>query len=191
MLAENTLESVQKAMDLDVDGIEIDIFKCKSGELVVFHDKNLNRLTDSNGLIESLDLDSIRKIRIFNQYKIPTLNEVLDLIDGKVFLNIELKGTETALLTNQIIKNYLEMGNWTKEKFIISSFNWKELENFFYKNNKDVPIAILTDADPLDALPIAKKLNAKAINPIYKSLNSKNVKKIHEAGYQDLSIHCK
>ena len=39
-------------------------------------------------------------------------------------------------------------------------------------------------ADPLDALPIAEKLNAKAINPSYKSLNPKNVKKIHKAGYK-------
>jgi glycerophosphoryl diester phosphodiesterase len=182
-IVENTLESIEKALELSVDGIEIDIFKCKSGELVVFHDKTLNRLTDAEGLIESLDIDSIRKIKILKKYKIPTLNEVLDLIDGKVFLNIELKGSETALLTNQIIKNYLDKGNWTIEKFIISSFNWKELENF-YKINKKVPIAILTDADPLDALPVARKLKAKAINPSYKSLNSKNVKKIHEAGYK-------
>ena len=54
----------------------------------------------------------------------------------------------------------------------------------FYKNNKQVPIAVLTDADPLDALPVARKLKAKAINPSYKSLNFKNVKKIHEAGYK-------
>ena len=42
----------------------------------------------------------------------------------------------------------------------------------------------MTDADPLDALPIAEKLNAEAINPSYKSLNAKNVKKIHKAGYK-------
>ena len=89
-VVENTLESIEKAIALGVDGIEVDIFKCKSGELVVFHDKTLNRLTDAEGLIESLDLDSIRKIRILDKYKIPTLREVLDLIDGKVFLNIEL-----------------------------------------------------------------------------------------------------
>ena len=182
-IVENTLESIEKAMELGVDGIEIDIFKCKSGELIVFHDKTLNRLTDAKGLIESLDIDSIRKIKILNKFKIPILNEVLDLIDGKVFLNIELKGSETAHPINNIIKIYIEKGNWTSEKFIVSSFNWKELENF-YKYNKQVPIAVLTDADPLDALSIAGKLRAKAINPGYKSLNSKNVKKIHEAGYE-------
>ena len=182
-LVENTLESIEKAIALGVDGIEIDIFKCKSGELVVFHDKTLNRLTDAEGLIESLDLDSIRKIRILDKYKIPTLREVLDLIDGKVFLNIELKGSQTAILTHQLIEDYVKKGGWTEKKFVISSFNWEELKEF-YKNNKVVPIAVLTDADPLDALPIASQVKADAINPSHKSLNSKNVKKIHQAGYK-------
>ena len=65
-IVENTLESIEKALELGVDGIEIDIFKCKSGELVVFHDKTLNRLTDAEGLIESLDINSIKKIKIIN-----------------------------------------------------------------------------------------------------------------------------
>ena len=90
-VAENTLPSVAKAMELGVDGIEIDIFLCKSGELVVFHDKKLDRLTNAQGYIESLEYDSIKRISVLGQYKIPTLDEVLELIDGKVFLNIELE----------------------------------------------------------------------------------------------------
>ena len=89
-IAENTLPSIAKAMELGVDGIEIDIFLCKSGELVVFHDKKLDRLTNNHGYIESLEYDSIKKISVLGGYKIPTIGEVLKLIDGKVFLNIEL-----------------------------------------------------------------------------------------------------
>ena len=40
-VTENTLESIQKALDLNVDGIEIDVQRCASGEIVVFHDKKL------------------------------------------------------------------------------------------------------------------------------------------------------
>ena len=69
----------------------------------------------------------------------------MDLIDGKVFLNIELKGSQTAILTHQLIEDYVKKGGWTEKKFIISSFNWEELKEF-YKNNKVVPIAVLTDA---------------------------------------------
>jgi glycerophosphoryl diester phosphodiesterase len=182
-IVENTLESIEKAMELGVDGIEIDVFKCKSGELVVFHDKSMQRLTGISGYIEAMNLDSIRKIKVLNNYKIPTLNEVLDLIDGKVFLNIELKGSQTAKLTHQMIELYIKEDNWTAEKFIISSFDWSELSDF-YELNKEVPIAILTDADPLDALPMAGQIKAVAINPNFKSLNPENIKIIQQSGYK-------
>ena len=128
-LAENTLPSIAKAIELGVDGIEIDIFKCASGELVVFHDQTLEKLTNSKGYIEQLTLDSIRKIDVLNGFTIPTLEEVLDLINGRVFLNIELKGTQTALLTNEIILSYFERKEWDLSKILISSFNWEASRN--------------------------------------------------------------
>ena len=180
-LAENTLPSIAKAIELGVDGIEIDIFKCASGELVVFHDQTLEKLTNSKGYIEQLTLDSIRKIDVLNGFTIPTLEEVLDLINGRVFLNIELKGTQTELLTNEIILSYFERKEWDLSKILISSFNWEELE-IFYSVNSEVSIAILTEDDPLDAIPIAKQLNAVAINPEYVSLNTGNIDKIKKEG---------
>ena len=182
-IAENTLPSIAKAIELGVDGIEIDIFVCKSGELVVFHDKKLDRLTNSHGYIESLEFDSIRKISVLGKHKIPTLSEVFELIDGKVFLNIELKGSGTAEPTHKLLTPLLKQKKWKPDQFIVSSFNWDELE-IFYGLNKKVPIAILTGSDPLDAIPIAKKLNALAINPSFRALNIKNVKKIQEEGYK-------
>ena len=50
--------------------------------------------------------------------------------------------------------------------------------------NTEVPIAVLTEDDPLDAIPVAKTLNAVAINPNFKSLNKENVAKIKEASLQ-------
>ncbi len=182
-VAENTIPSIKKAMELGVDGIEIDVFKCKTGELVVFHDEKLDRLTNASGLIESLELDSIKKITVLDQYRIPTLEDVLILIDGQVKLNIELKGQGTASPTNDIINQYINKGGWTNDKFIISSFKWDELEKF-RSINKTVSIAILTEFDPIEAIPIAKKLDALAINPNYKSLNEDNINEIHANGFK-------
>ena len=91
-LAENTLPSIQKALDLGVDAIEIDVFKCALGELVVYHDATLEKLTDAKGAIMDFSLEELRQVKVLNDYQIPTLNEVLDLIYGRVILNIELKG---------------------------------------------------------------------------------------------------
>ena len=180
-LAENTLPSIAKALELGVDGIEIDVFRCASEELVVFHDQTLEKLTNATGYIEQLDLDSIRNIEVLNGFTIPTLEEVLNLINGRAMLNIELKGSQTAILTDQMLQTFFEKETWSAEKILISSFDLEELK-LFYEVNQKVPIAILTEDDPLDALPIAKELNAVAINPNYKSLNKENLTKIHKKG---------
>jgi glycerophosphoryl diester phosphodiesterase len=179
---ENTLKSIQKAIELGVDGIEIDVFRCASGELVVFHDKSVEKLTDGKGYIEQMSLDSIKELNVLGTEKIPTLKEVLDLINGKVLLNIELKGTSTSFLTHQLLNSYFETTNWSKDKVFISSFDWNELRAF-YQLNKQVRIAVLTDDDPIDAISIAKEIKAFAINPNYKFLNKLNVAKIKSENF--------
>tara|TARA_B100000427_G_scaffold218897_1_gene182924 strand:+ start:686 stop:1399 length:714 start_codon:yes stop_codon:yes gene_type:complete len=180
-VAENTIPSIEKAIELGVDGIEIDIFKCASGELVVFHDVMLDKLTDLTGKIEEKSLDSLKKAKVLGAYQIPTLNEVMNLIDGRLILNIELKGSETAIPTNDLLRDYFKKSSWNPSKIIISSFKWDEL-NLFYNLNKEVPIAVLTDGDPLAALPFAKKVKAYAINPKYSLLTKTNSKIIKDEG---------
>ena len=184
-VAENTIPSIKKAMELGVDGIEIDVFRCKTGELVVFHDEKLDRLTNASGLIESLELDSIKKITVLDQYRIPTLEDVLILIDGQVKLNIELKGQGTASPTNDIINQYINKEGWTNDKFIISSFKWDELEKIRSLNSL-IPIAVLvnTRVNPIEALPFARKVKAIAINPNFKDLNQENIKEIQSNGFK-------
>ncbi len=179
-VAENTLASIQKAMDLGVDGIEIDVFRCATGELVVFHDNTIDDLTNGTGYIEQMTLDSIRQFLVLGKEPIPTLNEVLDLINGKVQLNIELKGTQTARLTSELLTSYFEKTEWQPKDVFISSFDWEELQQF-YEVNKELAIAVLTEDDPLDAIPVAKSLNAFAINPNFENLTQSNADKIHAA----------
>ena len=152
---ENTIESVKKAIELNVDGIEIDVFKSKTGELVVYHDPFLSRLSNSNAFIEQISLDSIKKIKLLGGQSIPTLNEVIEIIPENIFLNIELKGENTAIETNKVIIEYINRSNFTPSSFIVSSFRWDELVEF-RNTNKDVPIAILVDS--LYKIDIAIKL---------------------------------
>lgn len=95
-VAENTIESIKKALEFKVDGIEIDVHKCKSGELVVFHDFTLDRMTNGTGEISQYSLLELKKLKVNDEYEIPTFEEVLNEIDKKCFINIELKGRNTA-----------------------------------------------------------------------------------------------
>ena len=176
---ENTIESVKKAIELNVDGIEIDVFKSKTGELVVYHDPFLSRLSNSNAFIEQISLDSIKKVELIGGFSIPTLKEIVDIIPEKIFLNIELKGKDTANETNIIIINHLNKFNLPISKFIISSFRWDELKKI-RSINKDIPIAILVDSLHKidDAIKLAKQINAVALNPNNKFITRGIVNKI-------------
>lgn len=180
---ENTLESVQKALDLKVDMIEIDVFKVKSGEIVVFHDETLDRLSNAGGRIEDYNIFDLKQVILNGNHRIPMLQDVLKLIDHKVPLNIELKGRGTADRVNFIIEYYVKERGWRLQDFLISSFNWDELRDM-RKLNKDIAIAVLTDGNPMEAIPVAKELGAVAINPAFKSLTEENVEEIKADGFK-------
>ena len=181
-IAENTIASIHKAIELGADGIEIDVFLCKSGEIVLFHDKTLEKLTNGDGNIEDNNLEELRKLKVLNSpYSIPTLEEVLKSIDKDVFLNIELKGRNTAEGSFNLIKKYVERNKIEFNNILFSSFDWEELKDLRALSN-EVKLALITGDDPLLAIDSALQLKAVAINPNYKDLNEHNISKIISKG---------
>jgi len=184
-VAENTYESISKAIQLGVDGIEIDVFKCASGELVLFHDKDLKELTGESGLIENLTIKELEQFLVLGKYKIPTLKDVLTRIEKPLFVNIELKGLNTAQATSKIIADISRSTSWSLEHFIVSSFNWDELE-LFRSIDKNTPVGVIVSKSMSvnEAIEFGKKINAQAIHPNFKLLNDKAVKKIKNNGFK-------
>ena len=182
-IAENTLESINHAILLGVDGIEIDIFKCLSGELVLSHENDLKRLTGKSGQLEKLTLNDLKKFLVVGKYKIPTLTDVLTKIETPLFVNIELKGLNTAQATSKIIADISTSTSWSLEHFIVSSFNWDELELFrSIDKNTSVGVLVSKSMSINEAIEFGKKINAQAIHPNFRLLNDKTVKKIKNNG---------
>ena len=184
-VAENTLESINHAILLGVDGIEIDIFKCLSGELVLSHENDLKRLTGKSAQLEKLTLNELKKILVVGKYEIPTLTDVLRRIRTPLFVNIELKGLNTAQATSKIIVDLSKSTSWRLENFIVSSFYWDELEQF-RSIDKNTPVGVLASKSMSinEAIEFGKKINAQAIHPNFKLLNEKTVKKIKNNGFK-------
>ncbi|WP_396192513.1 glycerophosphodiester phosphodiesterase [Flavobacterium sp.] len=179
---ENTISSIKKALELDVDMIEIDVFVIKSGEVVVFHDDLLDSLTNAKGKIEDYTWEDLKKVVVKGDHKIPLLEDVITTINKKTPLNIELKGSKTAKPVFDILTAFYGKG-WTRADFNISSFLWEELENY-RKLDTTISIGILTEENPIDAITIAQKLKAQSINPWYKTLTSENIELIHKKGFK-------
>lgn len=125
---ENSLAAFAAALELGVDGIELDVRSCKTGEVVVFHDPTLNRLTDGRGFVKHKTLTELKNLRIVTQHadlhqSIPTLAEVIELVGDRAILNIEIK-------TKGLPKDHIEervvdilKGYGIAYKTLISSFN--------------------------------------------------------------------
>ena len=184
-VAENTYESISKAIELNVDGIEIDVFKCASGELVLFHDEDLKKLTGESGLIENLTIKELEQFLVLGKYKIPTLEKVLKKLEEPIFVNIELKGSNTAEATSKIIQYFVKNTSWGLENFIVSSFNWLELEQLRIID-KNIPVGVLVGRSVSinEAIEFGKKINAQAIHPNYALLDDITVKKIKKNGFK-------
>lgn len=183
LVAENTLESIQKALEYKVDGIEIDVHLCKSGELVVIHDETLDRTTSGSGNILDYTLKELQEYTTTEGFQIPTLLQVLELIDAKCILNIELKGENTAAPTVKLLKEYVPDSNWKDDQFILSSFDHSQLYEL-KKLDPKLQIGVLTEKNITEALPEAKKLQAYSIHPPVYSLTKAEIDLAKSGGYK-------
>ncbi|MBF2709761.1 glycerophosphodiester phosphodiesterase [Flavobacterium soyangense] len=180
---ENTLISFEKAIDLNADGIELDVHLSSDGELVVIHDETVDRTTDGKGAVNNLSLKELKAFRIDNFQEIPMLTEVFDLVHQRCFINIELKGIGTAKPVNSLINHYILDKKWEINDFLISSFDWNMLEEFHLLNPK-IRIGVLTDESIEEALAFAKKIKAFSIHPDYVLLSKENVALMQEKGFE-------
>ncbi len=95
---ENTLLAFQKALEIGVDEIELDLYLTKDDHLIIMHDSTVDRTTDGTGAISELTLAEIKALDaggVFGEQfwgeRVPTWEEALELVQGKVGLNVHLK----------------------------------------------------------------------------------------------------
>lgn len=132
---ENSLRAFQAAVDKGY-WIENDIHLTKDGHVVVFHDDTLDRMCGVSGKIEEMTLVELKKFRLAGtDQQIPTLQECLDLVDGRVPLLIEFKcPTSNAAplceAANRILEEY-------HGKYFIQSF-YPPVLGWYRKHRKDI-----------------------------------------------------
>jgi glycerophosphoryl diester phosphodiesterase len=132
---ENTISAFEKALQIGVDGIEFDVRLCKDGEVVVFHDPQVDRLTDGKGWVKNLSLNELKKLKItINSNNVletvPTLKEVFNLVKDKIYMDIEIKAeTFRNIGIEQKVVNLVKEFN-LRENIIVSSFSPVVLRRF-------------------------------------------------------------
>lgn len=174
---ENTIISFQKALEFKVDGIELDVHLSLDNKIMVIHDETIDRTTSGTGFVNQF---SALELKVFG---IPTLIEVLELTNQKCFINIELKGIKTSKPVVDLITHYVFEKKWNYYTFLVSSFDWKMLEEVYLLNPK-IRIGVLTEESVSTALAFAKKVKAYSIHPDYRMLTKENVALVQENGFE-------
>lgn len=181
---ENTLKSFQKAIELGVDAIELDVQLCKSGEMIVMHDDTVDRTTDGSGLVKKMKLKELKELDAGTGERIPTLEEVLNLVNRRVRVNIELKGPKTVKPVMKLIDEYVKNIGWNLDDFIISSFKRNELREARALNPM-IQIGVLISKPRLIdrwSFRFAQKIRASFIGPGKKLVTKRFVRKAHKHG---------
>jgi len=172
---ENTLLSIERAMDIGVDAVEIDVHLSKDKELVVIHDATVDRTTNRTGPVSGYTVQEIKRLDAGKGEAIPTLQEVIDLIDRRVMLIIELKeeGTERPVV-DLIIRNNLF------DKACAISF-WHRLVKTVKEMDSRIKTGVLLVGSPVDAC-IATHASADALVMKYSFVDREFVKIAHKKG---------
>lgn len=118
-IVENTISAFKRAL-LDNFNIELDIRVTKDNKIVVFHDNNIKRLTGIDRLVKEMTYNELSNVKLLNTTdKIPLLEDILKLVNGRVTLLIELKENFSNNTLKELNKLLLDYNG----KVLLQSFN--------------------------------------------------------------------
>jgi len=195
---ENTLAAFKNAINIGVDMIEIDVHLSKDSNIIVIHDNTLDRTTDGTGKIKNLSLAEIKSYdagfwfsKDYENEKVPTLSEVLETINGKVILLIEIKdgderypGLEKKIV--EAVKKY-DAVKWV----IVQSFNKSSIIRIkkiypelvtFYLSGKTFEV-LFSEIEEKMKLNEKVKKQFDGIAAHHSVLDSEKVAILHKAGF--------
>jgi len=186
---ENTLAAFRRARADGADGVELDVMRCGTGEVVVFHDDDLERLGGRPGLVRQMALAALRTVELGNARgrgeRIPLLDEALEEL-GPLLVNVELKSSSSvrddglAAAVAAILRRH-----GTGARALVSSFDPLLLARFRLRA-PEFATGLLFAHD--QALPLRRALAAPllrptALHPERLLVDARRVRAWHARGY--------
>lgn len=183
---ENTMAAFQKAIDDMADYIELDVQLTNNGEVIVMHDSNAYRTTGVDANIVNMTYKEVKTLDAGSWFSdeyvgenVPSLKEVLELTQGKIKLNIELKpadnGTALAKNTVQLIEKYNMVNDC-----VITSFSESALKAV-KTYNQEIKVGYILSAAYGDFYDM-KNVDFFSVNAAF--LSKRTIDAIHNSGKQ-------
>lgn len=192
-IPENTIAAFDRALEMKADYIEMDVQRSKDGELVVIHDRTVDRTTNGTGLVKNLTLKQLKSLDAgnwkgekFTGERISTFEEILNRYHKRIGMIIEIKYPELYPEIEEQIAQTLRKTNLDqpqRDRIIIQSFNDASMK----KMNQllpEVPIGILTKDKKDTSAHSLKDFSSYAdyFNPNIKIVNKEIVEQAYAYG---------
>ncbi len=175
LFPENTVEAFIKSQELGVDAAECDVQTTRDGKLVVIHDPDLMRTAGVEKKVEDLTLDEIRKIRLKDGSRIPTLEEVFESV--KISLVVELKSELTIRALSELFRNNPQ---YIQRSAVISFFHGAvKIMSELYP---ELMTGVLLAGFPVDPGCLTKAASSKILALNYEGLTREYVDLCHRKG---------
>lgn len=168
-----------------VDAVEVDVRRCGTGEVVVFHDGTLDRVTDASGRVDETPLSRLRSLRVGGPdadgddaaaVAIPTLADLVAAVPPDVAVNVELKHGGMA-------DRIAEVAAAAENEVWASSFDRAALaEVRKAAAGLDRAPLFVGDEGWDEALAWASDVGAAALHPAHESVTDERVARAHDAG---------
>ncbi|MDF2644645.1 MAG: glycerophosphodiester phosphodiesterase [Paenibacillus sp.] len=180
---ENTLASFQAALDLSYSHLELDVQLTKDGVPVVIHDTTVNRTTNGKGRVVDFTFDELRKLDAGGGGQIPTLEEVLQLANGKAKVDIELKqsgnlypGLEQKVL--DVVRSCDAL-----DQVFVTSFDHYSIVRM-RELSREIELGLVLYGATPAVFPLAKQIDARYVSVKYIYLTDEFVQRCDEQGIQ-------
>ncbi|MDF0534077.1 glycerophosphodiester phosphodiesterase [Shewanella yunxiaonensis] len=180
---ENTIKAMLLALELGADAVELDVHSVE-GELLVFHDRQLAHKSSGSGLIHRKSLQEVAELRVGGEV-IPTLRQVLQALDHRLQVNIELKGIGCVAPFLKQYPSYLSELGYQPEQLLISSFNHPYLRQVKQQFGQ-AHVAPLLASIPEDLAACASTLDAVALHLDINFISHQLLADAHQRG---LKVH--
>jgi len=190
---ENTLSAFQAAIEAGAVMIELDVMLSRDRKVVVIHDAALERTTNGKGPVADFTLAELKHLDAgswfdsrFADQHLPELSEVLDLVDGRVYVNIEIKSNayESSHPPDAIEKQVVELLRQKSllDTCMISSFDVIILEQI--ASMKNAPAIAFISQKPADkkTVQMCTRFNVFSWHPDQRIVTRTQVKRMHAAG---------
>ena len=168
---DNTLESFEAAIRIPVDAIECDVRETADGHFVIYHDAEL-----SGRDIGHLSLSEIKDTQLRGRFRIPTLEETLDLCHERVRLNVEVKRVDSLARFLDILRAGIQ-----PDEVFLTSFN-RDLVLELASLAPDIRRGVITATPMEDHVTLVRETGADMIIVMFPSVNTDLVREADEAG---------